>query len=68
MVLRVTFRVLTGASGVGVMEVPFTVGGVCRRLRNGIRIQGWGGSQISFLLGHLTDFAMPLRLPSRDVK
>lgn len=43
MVLRVTFRVLTGASGVGVMEVPFTVGGVCRRLRNGIRIQGWGG-------------------------
>ena len=26
-VLRATFRVLTGASGVGVMEVPFTVGG-----------------------------------------
>lgn len=41
-VLRVTFRVLTGASGVGVMEVPFTVGDVYRRLRNGIRIQGWG--------------------------
>lgn len=25
-VLRVSFRVLTGAGGVGVMEVPFTVG------------------------------------------